>query len=82
MLNITFQLTITRVDGPLFVGDATSVQVPGISGDMTILPSHTALISPLRAGTVTVTEADGSTRAFTVATGTLEVSDNQVTILL
>lgn len=78
----TFKLTITRVDGPLFVGEATSVQVPGISGDMTILPHHTALISPLRAGAVTVTEADGSTREFTVATGTLEVSDNQATILL
>lgn len=78
----TFLLTITRVDGPLFVGEAQSVQVPGISGDMTILPHHTALISPLRAGTVTVTEADGSVREFPVAMGTLEVSDNQATILL
>jgi F-type H+-transporting ATPase subunit epsilon len=78
----TFTLTIARVDGPLFAGEVKSVVLPGSDGEMTILPDHTALITPLRTGTLTVTEADGSTRTFPVTTGTLEVSANRATILL
>ena len=78
----TFHLTITRVDGPVYSGEVKSLVIPGIEGEMTILPHHTAIISPLRIGTITVTKEDGSTEKFKVTSGTLEVSNNQATVLL
>ncbi len=78
----TFHLTIARVDQPLFAGDVVSATVPGIAGEMTILPGHTALISPLGPGTVRLTTATGDTQEYDLAAGTLEVSENSATILL
>jgi F-type H+-transporting ATPase subunit epsilon len=77
-----FELTIARVDGILFSGEAVGVIVPGVEGEMTILSDHAPLISPLRAGTLTVIKTDGSREFFPIETGTLEVSDNQTTVLL
>ncbi len=76
------KLTISRVDGPVFDGEVISVQVPGIDGEMTILPNHTALISPLKTGTLTVTKADTTTEVFQIQIGTLEISNNHATILI
>ncbi len=82
MSNKTFHLTIARVDQPLFAGDVVSAIVPGVAGEMTILPGHTALISPLGPGKVRLTTAAGDSQDYDVATGTLEVSENSATILL
>ncbi|MEZ4195671.1 MAG: ATP synthase F1 subunit epsilon [Candidatus Paceibacterota bacterium] len=82
MLNKQLQLTIARVDAPVFSGAVTSVTVPGSEGEMTLLADHTPLMTALRAGTITVRKADGETETFPVTSGTLEVSQNQVTILL
>jgi F-type H+-transporting ATPase subunit epsilon len=78
----TLNLTIARVDTPVFSGSAVSVTVPGSEGEMTLLADHTPLMTALRAGTITVRKEDGSTETYEVASGTLEVSKNQVTILL
>lgn len=80
--NKTLNLTIARVDAPVFAGEVASVTVPGSEGEMTLLADHTPLMSALKAGTITVRKADGSTEVFAVESGTLEVSQNQVTILL
>lgn len=82
MSNTTLHLTITRIDGPVFAGDVRSVVVPGVDGEMTILPHHTALISPLAVGRLIVTHTDGRAEEIPVTTGTLEISDNRATILL
>lgn len=78
----TFNLTITKVDGPVFAGAVQSLNLPGVAGEMTILPQHSPLISPLRVGTLTVVKEDGAREGFAVTGGTLEVSDNQATVLL
>lgn len=75
------QLTISRVDGPVFAGEVVSVHVPGIDGEMELLADHTALISPLKAGSITVKKVDGE-EVFQIASGTLEVSRNHATILI
>ena len=76
------QLTITRVDGPVFDGEVVSVAVPGTAGDMELLAGHEALISPLKSGEVRIKKADGTTEAFPLTSGTLEVSHNHATILI
>ena len=71
----TIHVMIAKVDGPLFDGEAMSVTVPGVEGEMTIL------ISPLRKGVITVHKDDGE-EFFEIQEGTLEVSGNRATILM
>jgi len=75
-------LTISRVDGPLFDGQVSSVTVPGAAGEMTLLAEHTALISPLKAGVITYTQEDGTKSTLEIENGTLEISQNHATILV
>ena len=76
------KLTIARVDGPVFDGEVVSVAVPGVAGDMELLAGHEALISPLKAGEVRIKNSDGTTEAFSLMVGTLEISNNHATILI
>jgi F-type H+-transporting ATPase subunit epsilon len=78
----TLELTIARVDAPVFSGAVLQVVVPGTEGEMTLLPDHAPLMSALKAGKVSVKKADGEVVVFEITTGTLEVSQNHVTILL
>lgn len=75
-------LTISRVDAPVFDGDVVSVTVPGTEGEMTILADHEALISVLRAGTVTVRPETGDSQTFSIDQGTIEISHNHATVLI
>lgn len=76
------QLTITKVDAPVFDGEVVSVHVPGVDGEMEILAHHQALISPLKAGTLTIKKADGSKEEHQIEAGTLEISHNHATVLI
>lgn len=78
----TLNLNIARVDGSLYAGPVVSVTVPGSEGDMTLLADHAPLMSVLRSGAVVVRPEEGEEQSFQVESGTIEVSNNQVTILL
>ncbi len=78
----TLELTIARVDAPVFSGVVLQVTVPGSEGEMTLLPDHAPLMSALKAGIIKVKKADSEVATYEVTTGTLEVSQNHVTILL
>lgn len=78
----SLQLTISKVDAPIFDGDVISVIVPGVAGEMEIMANHEAIISPLKAGTITIKKTDGAREAHDIESGTLEVSHNHATILI
>ena len=75
-------LTISRVDMPVFDGEVVSVTVPGIEGEMTLLADHAPIISPLKSGTILIKRADGEEESVTLESGTLEMSANHATILI
>lgn len=75
-------LTITRVDGPVFDGPVISVVVPGSAGQMEMYAGHEPLISPLKEGEIKIKSQEGEVKVITIKTGTLEVSDNHATILI
>lgn len=77
----TFSLLISHVDGPVFDGKAVSVTVPGVLGEMTLLRGHEPLISPLKNGLITVRTEEGTT-THEIDRGTIECSQDQITILL
>jgi F-type H+-transporting ATPase subunit epsilon len=76
------QINIAKVDGSVFAGDVLFVTVPGTEGEMTILANHSPLMTVLKAGVVTIKLPDDTVKKFDIESGTMEVSNNQVTILL
>ncbi|HEX5774604.1 MAG TPA: hypothetical protein VFY28_01430 [Candidatus Paceibacterota bacterium] len=78
----TFHLTIAKVGENLFDGESQEATLPGADGVFTILAEHEAFVTPLKRGTVAVTDAEGKKHSFEITQGVAEVSGNQATILL
>jgi F-type H+-transporting ATPase subunit epsilon len=79
----TFHLTIARVGENLFAGEALSVTLPGSEGIFTVLAHHEAFVSQLKDGVIFVKTLEGTEQEIElVGTGLVEISDNQVTVLL
>ena len=60
--------------------EASSVQVPGAQGDMTVMPGHAPVITTLRPGILMV-EAAGQTHAYVVSGGFAEVTGSGLSVL-
>ena len=71
---------IVSQDRIVFQGDVDIVNLPGVEGDMGILPNHSPVLTLLQFGVISVkTKTDE--QFFTVAGGVAEVQPDQVTIL-
>lgn len=77
----TFTVTIAKVNEELFSGPAVSVTLPGIEGQLTILGNHVPLVTLLKEGMIMVRTETGE-KEFAIEKGVLEISDNQVTVLV
>ena len=71
---------IVSQDRMVFEGEADTVIIPGIFGEMGILPHHAPLLSTMNYGVIRVRYGDQED-AFTVAGGLVEVQPDVVTIL-
>ena len=76
--SITFHLV--SPERKLASYEASSVTLPGVEGDMTVLPNHSTFLTSLRPGILSVTSDEG-TEEFLVTGGFAEVSDSIVTVL-
>lgn len=78
------KLTISKIDKVLWSGDALSVTVPGVSGEMTILAHHMPLITTLKAGKVTVKkkEGEGAPEEFVISSGFIEVGKEGTVVMV
>lgn len=71
---------IVSQDRMVFEGDADMVVVPGVDGEMGILPNHAPLLSTLNFGILKV-RYKGHEEEFAVSGGVIEVQPDIVTIL-
>jgi F-type H+-transporting ATPase subunit epsilon len=71
---------IVSQDRMVFEGNADMVIIPGVDGDMGILPNHAPLLSTLRFGILKV-RYQGQEEDFAVAGGVVEVQPEIITIL-
>ncbi len=71
---------IVSQDRQVYTGDADMIIVPGIQGEMGILPNHAPLLSTLKLGILRV-RFQGEEQVFTIAGGVIEVQPDLVTIL-
>jgi F-type H+-transporting ATPase subunit epsilon len=76
----SFQFELVAPERMLFSGPVDSVIVPGAEGDFQVLAGHTALMSTLKAGIVSVSIGGVDTRLFILG-GFADVGPNGLTIL-
>jgi len=77
----TFKFELVSPERILFSGDAISVIVPSVEGEMTILAGHAPLVATLKAGIVFVQTTDNNGKEFFVNGGLAEVNASTTTIL-
>ena len=76
------QVSIVRVNGIFWSGDADSIVVPGAEGELTILPNHVPLVTALKAGRLEVKKDGKEVFTHNVESGVLEVTGERVSVLL
>lgn len=82
--NAPIRCTVVSPERPLFEGGAERVVVPGTKGQIGVLPRHAPLIARLDAGVIRIDRpaADGGPMKMAVAGGFVQVTGNQVTLLV
>jgi F-type H+-transporting ATPase subunit epsilon len=77
---MTIRCEIVSQDRTVFQGDVDIVILPGVAGELGILPHHAPVLAILKYGVIKIRK-DGKEELFTVAGGLAEVQPNIVTIL-
>jgi len=78
---MTIRVDIVSAEAEIFSGAAEMVFVPAQMGEIGVMPRHTPLLSPLKAGEVRVKKTDGKEESFFVSSGMLEIQPHVVTVL-
>lgn len=63
-----------------FTGEATSVTLPGVMGQFTVLKDHAPIISVLTKGMVKYTGTDGEKNEIAIGGGLADVNDNKISV--
>lgn len=74
------QLDIVTPERRLASVEITAAEIPGMQGDLTVMPNHAPFLTTLRPGVLTVTGAEG-TSAYVVTGGFAEVSPEAASVL-
>src|SRR6476620_12449129 len=74
------QLEVVTPERRLLVEPVDMATVPGLGGELGILPGHTPLISQLQTGVLAYVQ-DGKSHPLHVAGGFVEVRDDHVSVL-
>ncbi len=74
------QLDVITPERRLLSEQVDAATVPGLGGELGILPGHTPLISQLQTGVLSYTQGQ-TTRRLLVSGGFVEVNDDRVSVL-
>jgi F-type H+-transporting ATPase subunit epsilon len=77
---MALQLDVITPERRLLSEQADAVTVPGLGGELGILPGHTPLISQLQTGVLSYTQG-ATTRRLLVSGGFVEVNNDRVSVL-
>ena len=76
-----FKLDIISPEKTLFSDDVLMVTMPAVEGDMGILKNHINFITFLKPGIINIQLKDKSSEELYIEEGTVEFSDNILTVL-
>jgi F-type H+-transporting ATPase subunit epsilon len=74
-------LEVVTPERKVFEAEVERVEVPGLDGELGILPGHAQLVSLLRPAGLLTYHVQGETGEMAIADGFVEVSDDRVTVL-
>ena len=77
----TLKVDVVNAGESLFSGNAEFVALPGIEGELGILPGHTPLITLIRPGLVRIRKSAQDEEEIFVAGGVLEIQPFHVIVL-
>ena len=77
----TLKVDVVNAEESLFSGNAEFVALPGIEGELGILPGHTPLITLIRPGLVRIRKSAQDEEEIFVAGGVLEIQPFHVIVL-
>jgi F-type H+-transporting ATPase subunit epsilon len=75
------RLEVVTPERKVFEADVERVEVPGLDGELGILPGHTELVSLLKPAGLLTYHIGGDTGEMAVSDGFVEVSADRVTVL-
>ena len=78
---MTMHVDIVSAEAEIFSGTAEMVLAPAEMGEVGIMPRHTQMLTPLKAGEVRITKEGGEEEFFYVSGGIMEVQPHVVTVL-
>lgn len=78
----TIDLSIVAREGIAFKEKAVSMNIPTKTGELTILPKHTELVTSLKKGKIVVKKENGEQKELNIRGGVLEVRRNSVVMVL
>jgi F-type H+-transporting ATPase subunit epsilon len=76
----TLKLEIVTPEAMIFEGDVDQVLLPGVDGDMGVLPQHMPLITELKAGELHI-QQKGKTLVMAIGEGFAEITADRVGVL-
>ena len=74
-------LEIITPEKEIFNGEATSVKLPGATGQFEILNNHAPIISTLTKGNIRVITNQQKTEIFAINGGVIELQKNKIIVL-
>src|SRR5436305_4394555 len=77
---MALQLDVITPERRLLSEQVDAATVPGLGGELGILPGHTPLISQLQTGVLSYTQGQ-TTRRLLVSGGFVEVNDDRISVL-
>ena len=72
---------VVTPEGAVFDGEAASVVVPGMEGEVAFFPLHAAYVGSLGCGELRITRPGGEVERWVLEGGVAEVAADQVTVL-
>lgn len=75
------EVLIITPDTEVYNGEAQSLVLPALDGEVGILDNHAPLITMMKPGNIRMKDGAGTEHTFDVKGGTVEVLKNKVTVL-
>ncbi|MFA5387912.1 MAG: ATP synthase F1 subunit epsilon [Candidatus Paceibacterota bacterium] len=76
------KLSLISHEKTVFQGEAASVTLPGLAGELTVLDGHIPLITPLKKGKIEIHDKKSKDFIFDIERGILEVQPKETTVLV
>jgi F-type H+-transporting ATPase subunit epsilon len=78
---MNFKLQIIDTVRKIYDGEASKITIPATGGEMTVLPNHMPLVTPVGIGEVVVETPEKSLN-LTIAKGIFSIEDDTATLLI